>query len=193
MASAFLFEIGLFVLGLFQVAGSPVKQDKMLSVFVFLFFAWVRYVLGSAPRREQKIARKELSAVLAGTRPPLFYGFLLVRMDNSEQRGFALVLRLAFMGSLFLRVRFCIINSGKQTRLLVRNVRFWLVSPGFSSSFPSSSSSPVACRRNRRLHLLFSTTRRCFLTPPPPLPEGFSPQIVWLLFGFLSLLSSLPC
>ena len=27
----------------------------------------------------------------------------------------------------------------------------------------------------------------------PPLPEGFSPQIVWLLFGFLSFLSSLPC
>ena len=43
------------------------------------------------------------------------------------------MLRLAFMGSLFLRVRFCIINSGKQTGLVVRNVRFWLVSPGFSS------------------------------------------------------------
>ena len=40
-------------------------------------------------------------------------------MDNSEQLGFALVLRLAFMGSLFLRVRFRIINSGKQTGLVV--------------------------------------------------------------------------
>ena len=37
MASAFGFGIGRFVLGLFLVVGSPVKQDKMLSVFVFCF------------------------------------------------------------------------------------------------------------------------------------------------------------
>ena len=36
MVSAFGFGIGRFVLGLFLVVGSPVKQDKMLSVFVFL-------------------------------------------------------------------------------------------------------------------------------------------------------------
>ena len=37
MVSAFLFEIGLRVLGLLLVVGSPVQQDKMLSVFVFGF------------------------------------------------------------------------------------------------------------------------------------------------------------
>ena len=103
------------------------------------------------------------------------------------------MLRLAFMGSLFLRVRFCIINSGKQTGLVVRNVRFWLVSPGFSSSLLSSSSSPVACRRNRRLLLLFRRLDDATSHPPPPhpIPEGSSPQIVWLLFGF-SFFSSAP-
>ena len=119
-----------------------------------------------------------------------YYGFLLVRMDNQEQRGFAPMLRLTFMGSSFLRGRFCIINSGKQTGLVVRNVRFWLVSPGFSSSLLSSSSFPVACRRNRRLLLLSRRLDDASSPPPPPIPEGSSPQIVWLLFGFF--LSSLP-
>ena len=35
MVSAFGFGIGRFGLGLFLVVVSPVKQDKMLSVFVF--------------------------------------------------------------------------------------------------------------------------------------------------------------
>ena len=190
MVSACFFKLGLSVLGLFLVAGSPVKQDKMLSVFVFCFLLGFVLSYARAPRREQKIARKELSAVLAGIRHPLFYGFLLVQMDNQEQRGFAFVLRLAFMGSSFLRVRFCIINFGEQTGLVVGNVRLWLVSPGFSSSFLSSSSPPVACRRDRRLLLLF---RRLDDATSPPLPEGSSPQIVWLLFGFLSSLPSLRC
>ena len=157
--------------------------------FCFLLFAWVRYVLGSAPRREPKIARKDLSAVLAGTRSPFFMVFLLVRMDNSEQRGFALVLRLAFMGSLFLRFRFCIVNSGKQTGLLVRNVRFWLASPGSSSSFSSSSSSPVACRRNRRLHLLFR--RLDDASSPPSSRRFFLPKSSGCCSVFLLL--SRPC
>ena len=36
------------------VVGSPVKQDKMPSVYCFLFFAWVRSVLGSRPKKERE-------------------------------------------------------------------------------------------------------------------------------------------
>ena len=127
----------------------------MLSVFVFLLFAWVRSVLGSRPKKGTENRTERTLGCSGRHSAPLFMVFSLVRMDNLELRGFALVLRLVFMGYLFLRVRFCIINSGKQTGLVVRNVRFWLVFPGFSSSLLSSSSSPVACRRNRRLLLLF--------------------------------------
>ena len=49
MVSAFLFGVGQFVLGLFFVVGSPVKQDKVLSVFVFRVFGGVRSVLGLLP------------------------------------------------------------------------------------------------------------------------------------------------
>ena len=111
-------------------------------------------------------------------------------MDISEQRGFALVLRLAFMGSLFLRFRFCIINSGKQTGLLVRNVWFWLASPGSSSSSSSFSSSPVACRRNRRLHLL--VRRLDDASSPPSSRRFFSPnRLAVVRFSFFSLVPAL--
>ena len=103
------------------------------------------------------------------------------------------MLRLAFMGSLFLRVRFCIINSGKQTGLVVRNARFWLVSPGFSSSLLSSSSSLVACRRNRRLLLLFRRLDDATSPPPHPIPEGRLPKSSGCCLVFLSSLPPLRC
>ena len=48
--SIFLFGLGQFVLGLFFVVGSPVKQVKMLSVFVFRVFGGVRSVLVLPPQ-----------------------------------------------------------------------------------------------------------------------------------------------
>ena len=190
MVSAFCWKL-VYLFWAFAGGGFSCKTGQNAVRFCFLFFAWVRSVLGSCPKKGTENRTERTLGCSGWNSAPLFLWFLLVRMDNQEQRGFALVLRLAFMGSLFLRVRFCIINSGKQTGLVVRNVRFWLVSPGFSSSFLSSSSSPVACRRNRRLLLLFQ--RLDDASSPPPLPEGSSPQIVWLLFGFLSFLSPLPC
>ena len=142
------------------------------------------------PRREQENRTERTLGCSGRNSASPFLWFLLVRMDNQEQRGFALMLRLAFTGFSFSEGSVLYHNSGKQTGLVVRNVRFWLVSPGFSSSFPSSSSSPVACRRNRRLLLLFSTTRRCFLTPPSR--RFFSPnRLAVVRFSFFSLVPAL--
>ena len=158
----------------------------MLSVFVFVFCLG-SFCLRLAPQEGNRKSHGKNSRLFwPELGPPSLWFFLLVRMDNSEQRGFALVLRLTFMGSLFLRVRFCIINSGKQTGLVVRNARFWLVSPGFSSSLLSSSSSLVACRRNRRLLLLFRDSTM-LPHPPPPIPflKVVSPNrlaVVWFFF-----------
>ena len=146
---------------------APVKQDKMLSVFVFLFFAWVRSVLGLGLKKgTENRTERTLGCSGRSSASPFYHGFACPNGQSRTARVRSCV-TVGFYGFSFSEgFGSVIINSGKQTGLLVRNVRFWLVSPGFSSSFPSSSSSPVACRRNRRLLLLFSTTRRCFLTPP---------------------------
>ena len=186
-----MFEIGLSVLGLLLVVGSLVKQDKMLSVFVFRSLFGFVLTFRLVPQEGNRKSHGKSSRLFwPELGLPLSYGFLFVRMDNPEQRGFALMLRLAFMGSSLLRVRFCMINSGKQTGPVVRNVRFWLASPGFFLSLSLFSLFSCGLPQEQALALACSTTRRCFLTPPSR--RFFSPnRLAVVRFSFSSLVPAL--
>ena len=163
------------------------KTGQNAVRFCFLLFCLGSLCLRFGPQEGKGKSHGKNSRLFWPVRGLPFLSWIwLVQMDNHEQRGFALVLRLAFLGSLFLRVRFCIKNSSKQTGLLVRNVRFWLVSPGFSSSFSLFFLFSCGLPQEQALALAFFDDST--MLPHPPFPKVFLPKssgccLVFFLFS----------